>query len=117
MKSLIKKIKRIYTLNKKLSKNGKFGSFWNYRKGFLKETVELGNITKDNNRDFLSDRDYLSGHKYNGTYSSIIDNKLWLPLLLRDYKEYIPQYFYFKDHIGFHHLKLFNSNYNDEIQK
>jgi hypothetical protein len=115
MITFLRKIKRTYTLNKKLSKMGEFGSFWNYRKGFLKESINVANITKDNYKDFLSDRDYLSGHKYNGAYSAIIDNKLWLPLLLKDYKEHLPQYYYFKDYRGFHRLKLFNTDFNDEL--
>jgi hypothetical protein len=115
MITFLRKIKRIYTLNKKLSKKGNFGSFWNYRKGFLKESINIANITKDNYKDFLSDRDYYSGHKYNGAYSAIIDNKLWLPFLLKDYKEHLPQYYYFKDYRGFHRLKLFYPDFNDEL--
>jgi hypothetical protein len=115
MITFLRNIKKTYTLNKKLSKKGNFGSFWNYRKGFLKLNVDINNITKSNYKNFLSDRDYLSGHKYNGAYSTIIDNKLWLPFLLKDYKEYLPQYYYFKDYRGFHRLKLFNPDFNDEL--
>lgn len=35
------------------------------------------------------------GHPYNVAYSSIIDNKLYLLFLLKDYSQHAPQYFYF----------------------
>ena len=73
---------------------------WGYRKGFTSQTLEVCGITKDNYKDFLTDRDYTLGHPYNGAYSSIIDNKLWLPMLLHNYKEYIPEYYFFIDEGG-----------------
>lgn len=74
---------------------------WGYKKGFTSQTLEVCGITKDNYKDFISDRDYALGHPYNGTYSAIIDNKLWLPMLLHNYEEYIPKYYFFKDNRGF----------------
>lgn len=78
-----------------------WGTFWNYRHGFFPDTVKFCGITHNNYKQFLSDRKYYLGHPYNGPYSGIIDNKLWLPLFLKDYPEYCPQYFYFKDDCGF----------------
>ena len=95
MKKYITQIlKRIY-LDYKMSKKSKWGSFWNYRKGFYKETIEICGITKQNYKDFLSNRRYNECHPINGAYSSLLDNKLWLPLLLKDHKELCPIYYYF----------------------
>ena len=75
-------------------------NFWAIKRGFSKLTVEVLGITKDNHNDYLSDKEYRNGHPYNGAYSSIIDNKLYLPLLLADYKEYLPEYYFFIDEYG-----------------
>ena len=72
-----------------------------YKNGFCPTTIDVCGITSENYKDFLTDRDYMLGHPYNGAYSGIIDNKLFLPLLFHNYKEYIPKYFYFKDKYGF----------------
>ena len=82
-------------------KSKKWGNWWNFRHGFLPKTIAVCGITRDNYREFISDVDYVKGHPYNGMYSSIIDNKLYLPLLLHDFKKYIPQYYFFKDSCGF----------------
>ena len=59
------------------------------------QTVKLNGITKENYKSFLSDRQYRWGHPYNGGYSSIIDNKLYLPYLLKNYPEHTPQYYFY----------------------
>lgn len=79
----------------RISQSIKFGSFWNFIHGFSKETVHLNGITKENYKSFMSNRQYWWGHPYNGAYSSIIDNKLYLPFLLKNYPEHTPQYFYY----------------------
>ena len=100
---LLKQEIKFYINNK-----GKFKTFWNYKHGFIAETVEVCGISKSNYKDFLSDKQYIKGHPYNGAYSSIIDNKLYLPYLLKDYPEHFPTYFFFKDKSGF--LKLTGEN-------
>lgn len=72
-----------------------YGSIWNYRHGFSQLTVELNGINKSNYKRFLDDRTYKHGHPYNGAFSRIIDNKLYLPYLLKDFSEYVPKYFFF----------------------
>ena len=74
---------------------------WGYKKGFTSQTLDVCGINNTNYKDFLTDRDYALGHPYNGSYSAIIDNKLWLPMLLHSYEEYIPKYYFFKDKSGF----------------
>lgn len=91
MKQLIFKMFKLYKINKSI----KFGSIWNFIHGFSEETIQLNGITKENYKSYMSDRQYLWGHPYNGVYSSIIDNKLYLPFLLKNYPQYAPQYFYF----------------------
>lgn len=69
--------------------------------GFYADTVEIDNINNDNYKDFISDRDYYHGHPYNGPYSAIIDNKLWMPFMLHNHAGHIPRSFFFKDINGF----------------
>lgn len=71
-----------------------------YKKGFSDATINVCGVTKDNFKEFLTDKDYILGHPYNGPYSSIIDNKLWLPMFLRDYAEYVPRYYFYIDEAG-----------------
>ena len=66
-----------------------------WRNGFSKDSIAICGITKENHKNFLSDKDYVLGHPYNGPYTSIIDNKLYLPMLLHAYKDYIPKYYIF----------------------
>ncbi|HEY5592377.1 MAG TPA: sugar-transfer associated ATP-grasp domain-containing protein [Paludibacter sp.] len=67
---------------------------WAFRKGFYLETINLCGITNENAHEYLSDRAYLEFHPINNEYSKIIDNKLFLPFLLKDYPEIVPKYFY-----------------------
>lgn len=107
MKTLIKKFYHRLRVDLELTQKGKWGSIWNYKHGFLQSTVDASGITKKNHHLFLSDRDYFLGHPYNGAYSSIIDNKLWLRFLLVDEMSIIPTYYFFKDEMGL--LDLLNN--------
>ena len=89
--SILGKLLKYYRINKTI----KFGSVWNFIHGFSMETVHLNGITRENFKSFLSNRQYRLGHPYNGVYSSIIDNKLYLPYLLKNFPEHTPEYFYF----------------------
>jgi len=71
--------------------------FWAFRNGFYVETVKLCKINKNNVHEYLSDKSYLRLHPINREYSKIIDNKLYLPFLLKDYPELVPQYYYVID--------------------
>lgn len=95
-----------YTLRKiiseyRLIKKYHWGSWWNYKHGFLPATISVCGIDKKNYKHFLSDADYIKGHPYNGVYSSIIDNKLYLPMLLHEYSQNLPKYYFYKDKFGF----------------
>lgn len=105
--NMIKRIVRKLFSEYRWLKNYKWGNLWNYKHGFLPATISVCKINKDNYAEFLNDRDYFAGHPWNGAYSGIIDNKLFLPMLLKAYPEYVPKYYYFKDESGF--LPLFNT--------
>ncbi|BDQ02779.1 sugar-transfer associated ATP-grasp domain-containing protein [Ignavibacterium sp.] len=68
---------------------------FSFNKGFYIDSIELCKINRKNYSNFLSDKIYNKIHPINGVYSSIIDNKLYLPFLFKDYPEIIPKYFYF----------------------
>ena len=96
--------------------------FWAFRRGFFLETVKICNINENNFHEYLSDRFYRSLHPINKAYSGIIDNKLYLPFLLRDYQEYVPQYYYFIDkgrlvNLNPDHQILNDSNVTDLIKQ
>lgn len=74
---------------------------WAYRHGFKKSTMKFLGITKENYTEYVSDEFFRQGHPWNRQYSSIIDNKLYLPYLFKDYPEYLPEFLYFKDRNGF----------------
>jgi len=73
------------------------GQLWAFRKGFYLETIKLCGITKSNFNEYLSDKAYLNLHPINCDYSKIIDNKFYLPFLLKDYPELVPRYYYLVD--------------------
>lgn len=81
-----------------LTNAGIIEKLWAFRKGFFLETITLCGITKENYREYLSDKAYLKLHPINKQYTSIIDNKLYLPFLLKDYPELVPRYFFVIDH-------------------
>ena len=105
---MIKKLVYRVLEERRWIKRYKWGNLWNYRHGFLPATVSVCKVTEDNYKDFLCDREYLSGHPWNGPFSGIIDNKLYLPMLLKSYPEVVPAYYFFKDKSGF--LPLLNFN-------
>lgn len=92
---------------------GQLNSLFSYKRFFLKTTVDICDINKDNYKSHLDDVHYRKGHPYNGKCSALIDNKLFLPFLLHEYKELIPQYFYYKDYRGY--IKLCNEILGDKI--
>lgn len=99
--NFLRKIAKRILVDRTISRKSKWGSWWNYRHGFLQSTVDVCGISKSNYKDFVSDRSYRMKHPINGAYSSIIDNKLWLPLLLHDFLDFCPKYYFYKDEFGF----------------
>lgn len=90
---IVKRIKN--GLKRRIIHAKRYGSVWNYLHGFYQETRDLNGINKNNYKSFLDDRRYMLGHPYNGHFSSIIDNKIYLPYLLKDFPENIPHYYFY----------------------
>jgi hypothetical protein len=67
---------------------------WSYRNGFFLESTRLCGLSDTNRSDYLSDRDFHFMHPVNQEYSSIIDNKLYLPYLFKNRPELVPEYYY-----------------------
>lgn len=78
-----------------------WGSLWNFKKGFLRTTVLFCGINKKNYTEFVSDREFRAMHPLNGPFSGIIDNKIYLPYLFKDYFDVLPIIYFFKDQYGF----------------
>jgi len=77
------------------------GSFkeqlWAYQHGFYLDNIDYCGITIQNEHEYLSNRVYNELHPINKIYSCIIDNKLYLPYLLKDHSGLVPCYYYFID--------------------
>jgi hypothetical protein len=74
---------------------------WAYRHGFKKSTISFLGISRENYLEYVSDELFRCGHPWNRQYSTIIDNKLYLPYLFKDYPQYLPEFLFFKDCYGF----------------
>lgn len=92
----------------------KWGGIWNFTHGFKKSSVKFCGITKKNYKNFVSDVEFAKMHPLNKWYSSIIDNKCYLPYLFKDYPEHIPTIYFFKDELGF--LPLEKTCKNDKTR-
>lgn len=90
-----------------------WGNMWNFIRGFKATTIDFCGIDKNNYKDFISDYEFHKGHPWNGAYSGIIDNKIYLPFLFKNYGEYIPNFYYYKDEYGF--LPLSNETCKSRI--
>lgn len=72
-----------------------------YRKGFLPSIMSYSGIHKENYKQFLSSKEYKFNSFPNGLYNRLAEIKLNIPYLLKDYVEYVPEYYFFKDTYGF----------------
>ena len=75
--------------------------FLAYRKGFLPSIMSYSGINKENHKQYLSSKDYQFYSYPNGLYNRLAEIKLNIPYLLKDYVEYVPEYYFFKDTYGF----------------
>ena len=89
---------------------------WAFRHGFYLLTIELCEITRQNMHEYLPDKLYEEFHPYNNAYSAIIDNKLYLPFLLKDYPDLVPRYYFFIDKGRLISLDPEGDNYGGLIQ-
>jgi len=72
--------------------------FWAFHHGFYLETIKVCGIQNENIQEYLSDKSYEKLHPINKEFSKIIDNKLFLPFLLKDSPEIVPKYYYLIDY-------------------
>ena len=71
--------------------------FWAFYHGLYLETVKVCGIRNENILEYLSDKSYEKLHPINKEFSKIIDNKLFLPFLLKDSPEIVPKYYFLID--------------------
>ena len=73
-------------------------SFWKklycLKRGFLIDKYNLYNFKKNDSRLYVSDIYDLMSIPKNGFYQKIIDNKAFLPIILKEFHQYIPAYYF-----------------------
>lgn len=74
---------------------------WAIRRGFTKEMVEICEITVENHHEFISDREHNSRWPFNYPYNGAVSDKLGLIRILHQYRECMPEYYFFIDESGF----------------
>ena len=69
---------------------------WCIRHGFTVSSFNLygHENLKKNYRDYLSERQYLKMHPFNGAFSVWIDDKLTMKYVFSQYDEYLPAYYF-----------------------
>lgn len=68
---------------------------WCWKRGFWSYRIEQYGINESNYREFMSDYDYHWLNRINGYYCTWINDKTTFRYVLDDYKDYIPEYYYF----------------------
>ncbi|MBN2775596.1 MAG: hypothetical protein JXR31_15185 [Prolixibacteraceae bacterium] len=66
---------------------------WAFRKGYFPENVKIWEINRKNYMNYLDDKKYFGLHPINKKYTTLIDSKLYLPYLLKDYPHLVPEYY------------------------
>jgi hypothetical protein len=65
-----------------------------WRKGFYANRYCYYGLDEHDSRMYVSDYFNLLCHPYNGQYSTLIDNKLYLPIYLQRFSGHVPEYYY-----------------------
>ncbi|MCA1803536.1 MAG: hypothetical protein LC662_13895 [Rhodothermaceae bacterium] len=60
------------------------------KRGFLASIDGLYDFKKYRCSDYISQRDYRQLHPLNGSFSKLIDNKAFIPVLFKNHLEYLP---------------------------
>jgi hypothetical protein len=60
------------------------------KRGFLASIDGLYDFKKYRCSDYISHRDYRQLHPLNGSFSKLIDNKAYIPVLFKNHLEYLP---------------------------
>jgi len=64
-----------------------------WRKGFHANRYYYYDLDRSDSRDYVSDLFIFLCHPFNGRFSSLIDNKVYLPIYLRGFPEHVPEYY------------------------
>ena len=67
---------------------------WSYRRGYYSFRIDQYQLTEDNWRDFLSDRDYHWLCPINNHYQKWIDDKMTYRHVIEPFKDAAPRYYY-----------------------
>ena len=67
---------------------------WALKRGFYPYRIAQYNLSNDNYRDMLSDRDYKLLYPINNQYRIWIDDKLTMKYILKPFDEYMPKYYF-----------------------
>ena len=86
---------------------------WAFRRGFTKEMVSLCKITSKNHCEFISDWEHNNRWPFNKPYQGAVSDKLGLVRILHEYKECMPEYYFFIDQYGL--LPLWDCPNKDSI--
>lgn|GEM_PF-6578766 len=67
---------------------------WSFRRGFRPWRIPQYDITKENYREFLSDRDYCYLHPINNSFVKWINDKVTTRYVLEPFRDHIPEYYF-----------------------
>lgn len=67
---------------------------WALNNGFLSENVLLYGLTNANIHEYVPDFQYAQAHPLNGPCSKLIDDKFTIYYVLRDFRDYLPEYYF-----------------------
>src|SRR5699024_6016709 len=68
---------------------------WAYKKGFFSSNIVKYGLNDENYRDYMPDFDYYKLHPINGQFGKWIDDKMTLKYILREFNEYLPEYYFY----------------------
>jgi len=67
---------------------------WAFRRGLRPWRIPQYGITKENYKEFLSDRDYCYLHPINNSFVKWINDKVTMRYVLEPFSEYLPKYYF-----------------------
>ena len=67
---------------------------WAYRHGFMPQQVDVFGITRDNYKDFISEREYIYLRPLNGKYSKWVNDRVTVRNIFKPFKQNLPDVYY-----------------------
>ena len=71
-----------------------FKKIWCFRRGFRPWRIHQYDLTKENYKNILSDRDYCYLHEINNSFVKWINDKVTFRYILMPFKDYLPKYYF-----------------------